>query len=119
MRVHTDTQQEAGAATVWCIGLTGLLLSAMLVATTVSALLIGHRRAAAGADLAALAGAEALQRGASGCAEAHRLTTENEVRLMSCRADGTVIEVVAAVEVSSPIGSTWLVRAQALAGPTS
>lgn len=116
-------RDQRGSAAVFGIAFTGLLVTATLVGATVAALLVGQRRAAAGADLAALAGASALQQGRPACAEATELATANGTRLVRCETRGELVTVEVTVEVASVFGSgsaggsTWTVRARARAGP--
>lgn len=108
---------QRGSATVLGIAIAGLLVMAALVGATCAALLVGHRRAAAGADLAALAGAASLQAGRSGCGRAAVLADANDVRLVRCEASRDVVTVEVATDVTTAFGSTWTVRSRARAGP--
>ncbi len=110
-------RDEGGSATVLGIGLLALLITGALVGATVAGMLVGQRRAASGADMAALAGASALQQGRSGCGRAVELATANNVRLVGCAARGDVVTVKVITEVTSALGSRWIVRARARAGP--
>ena len=113
-RRHPD---EAGSATVFGLAFTGVLVTIALVGATVASMLVGQRRAASGADLAALSGASAVQHGKPGCEEAADLAAANDVRLVLCDTSREVVTVVVATEVASALGSTWTVRARARAGP--
>lgn len=111
---HRD--ERASAAVLGSVVI-GLLVTVALVGGTIAALLVGQRRAASGADLAALAGASALQQGRSGCAEAFTLAEANRVRLVRCVASADVVTVEVSTEVASALGSTWTLRVRARAGP--
>ncbi|GGF49588.1 hypothetical protein GCM10011519_24400 [Marmoricola endophyticus] len=110
---------ERGAASVLTVALVALLAVVALTAAGMTALVAGHRRAQAAADLAALAGASALQDAADGCMAAARVATSNGARLVSCTVRGQ--EVVVAVEVRSGAigGRRWTLPGQARAGPAS
>ena len=94
-------REQAGSATVWVL-LAALVLSAATVAALWgSGVMAAHRRAAAAADLAALAAAVKLPGAvAVVCAEARRVAALNDAELADCRveADGTVV-VFASVRV--------------------
>jgi len=115
-RRHVD---QRGSATAFCIAFTALLVTIALVGATVASMLIGQRRAASGADLAALAGASAVQHGEPGCGEAADLAAANGVRLVRCETRREVVTVVVATEVVSLLGSAWTVKGRARAGPVS
>jgi secretion/DNA translocation related TadE-like protein len=83
----------------------------------VAAVVVAHRTAQAGADLAALSAARALSRGRDPCVEAVRIAAADGVRVIDCRVEGTEV----AVTVLAP-GPHWLgqaadLSAQARAGP--
>lgn len=116
-------REERGSATVFAVVFVGLLVAVTMVAASVAGLLVAERRAAAGADLAALAGASAVQRGEAGCQRAGRLAAANGVRLVRCASSGEVVTVEVATDVVSwwqtALGSGWTVRSRARAGPVS
>ena len=113
-------RSERGAAAV-----VGVVLCAAVVVITVAAaalgrLLVDHRRAAAAADLAALAGAAAVQRGADGCAAAGSNAARNGVRLEGCVSRDEEVRV--SVRLGSqivPLGRSVQLQATARAGPVS
>jgi len=108
---------EQGSAAVFALVLIGLLVTVGLVGATVASMLVGQRRAASGADLAALAGASAAQQGKPGCAAVADLAAANDVRLVLCNTRGDVVTVEVSTEVASVLGSSWTVRSRARAGP--
>lgn len=108
---------ERGAATAFTAALAGLLVFVGLVAATVMGLFVGERRAASAADLAALAGAQALQEGGDACAAAHRSVQANAGRLSVCGVAGGGVEVRVDLEVTSPLTWSWTVSSRARAGP--
>jgi secretion/DNA translocation related TadE-like protein len=86
---------------VLVVAVVGVLLSAALAVLAVGAALVTRQRAEASADLAALAGARALLRGADPCGAAGRVARAGPARLVGCRPAGAaVLEVV--VEVPLP-----------------
>lgn len=109
--------EERGSASVLGLAFTGLLVTAALIGVTWAAALVGQRRAAAGADLAALAGASAVQYGRPGCPSAATAARANQVRLTACEENRNVVTVEVATSVAAPFGSTWDVEARARAGP--
>lgn len=99
------------------VAMTGVLLLVGAALGVVAALVVAHRAAQSGADLAALAGAQALGQGSDGCGAAAETASANGVRLRGCATLGRVVEV----RVSAP-GPRWLgqtsdLSARARAGP--
>jgi secretion/DNA translocation related TadE-like protein len=109
-------RDERGAATVVAIGLVGVLTFVTAVCVGVAALVLAHRRAQVAADLAALAGASALQRGADPCAAAGTITERQGARLQRCVVEGEEVVVVTGVRVATALGGAEL-PARARAGP--
>ena len=110
-------RDEGGAATVLVLAMAGTLMFVLVGLSAAAGLVTAQRRAQAAADLAALAGATAVPRGADGCAEAARISTANGAALDAC---STVAHEVW-VQVSLP-GPQWpgrrvRVSAEARAGP--
>jgi secretion/DNA translocation related TadE-like protein len=99
------------------VALLGFLLLMTAALGVVAAIVVAHRRAQAAADLAALAGATALQRAADACGEAGTVAAANEARLSSCQVVGQ--DVVVAVQVDGPhwLGQHGSLSAMARAGP--
>ena len=91
-------RDEAGAATLLVLGMTGVLLLVGAALGVVGAMVVDHRRAQAAADLAALAGATATAQGDPGCAAAGEVAQLNGAELVDCSTDG------------SPMGATVTVR---------
>ena len=111
------SKQESGAAALLataCVGVLVLLGAALVV---VGAMVADHRRAQAAADLAALSGATALQRGQDACAEAGRVAAANEARLERCLVEGQ--DVLVSVRVTGPrwLGQQGDLEGRARAGP--
>ncbi len=110
--------RERGSATVHvAVLLVGLTVVTLLGAVGGS-LLVAHRRAAAAADLAALAAAEALASGSgAACVAAARVSEANRAELARCRVDGREVVVEVAVQARTYLERTWDVRCHARAGP--
>ncbi|MFC7496842.1 MULTISPECIES: Rv3654c family TadE-like protein [unclassified Nocardioides] len=105
---------SAAPFAVACLGVLVLLAGALGV---VAAMIHAHRQAQGAADLAALAAARALARGAGGCVEGGRIAAANGARLLACEVTGR--EVRLRVEVAGPrwLGQTADLGAEARAGP--
>lgn len=88
---------ERGVATVYAVGLVAVLVVASVLLTLVASLFVGRREAEKAADLAALAGAQAHQAGADGCAAARERAEQNGAAVTSCALDGA--DVLVEVEV--------------------
>lgn len=110
---------DDGVATVLAIVLSGALAALALVASGVVALVDAHRRAEAAADLAALAGAQALAHGAAPCPAAARVAGANHAAVVGCSVRGQAVSVVAAVRAPAPLGMVPDLRARARAGPVA
>lgn len=116
-------RDDRGSAAVLVTVLAGALLVLTLAGSVLGGLLVGQRRAASAADLAALAGAEALgpRAAASGssaaCDAVRRVGEANGARLEACHVEGSEILVHLVVEVESPVGAPWEVSGRARAGP--
>lgn len=96
---------QRGAATVLGVALLGVLLLVAAALGTVGAVFAAHRSAQAAADLAALAGAGALQQGADACFAAARVAGDNGAQAVRCTVTGAEVEVEALVR-----GPRWLGR---------
>ncbi len=110
---------ETGSATVWVI-----LAMALLAAVTAGALLLAdvaaaRQRAAAAADLAALAGAMAAERGADPCAAATRVAAADGAHLPGCSVAAGIVLVTASVPLPPAVAALGRaeVSVQARAGP--
>lgn len=108
---------ETGASTGLVLGLAAVLLGAALLAAAGARVLVAHRMAGSVADLAALAGAVALQHGGDGCAAARRHVDRAEAVTLECRAAGTRVRLVVRVSVGRVLGRELGVEARAHAGP--
>lgn len=116
--MRTSTRRgERGSATVYAVFGCFAMLLTCVVALQVATLVRLQHKAAAAADLAALAASRAAVGGRDGCAVARRIVTANGAELVSC----TMAADVATLEVgrtSRPMyGRTWTVRRRARAGP--
>lgn len=109
--------RERGSATVLLAGLVVLLVTATLALAVLGGVVAGQRRAESAADLAALAGAGALQDGGDGCAKARAVAAANGAALLACSVAAGRVEVVAGEE-TLVLGRRVSLRARARAGPT-
>ena len=110
--------RERGSATVLALGLIGALASLGVAALVLGSAVIASQRARAAADLAALAGASQVLRGApagQACHAAARVARTNGGHVTSCTVDGSSLRVVVGVPADAPgLGSA---TARARAGP--
>jgi secretion/DNA translocation related TadE-like protein len=108
MSRRTTRRDDDGSASVWAVGITALLLVALLLITFVVDVLAARSRAAAAADLAALAGAPAASVSSpAACGSAVAVAAANGATLTSCRAAEDAIDVRATVTLHDPWRS-WL-----------
>lgn len=108
---------ERGSASIVVVALAGVLLLIGLAASHVTATAVAHRRAQAAADLAALAGAGAHQRGEDPCPVAADVAARNHARLASCVDHGKDVVVEVTVEGPELLGLAATPTGRARAGP--
>jgi len=111
------TRGERGAASLLVVSCVALLLLIGCALGVVAAMVRAHRAAQSAADLAALAGAAAHQRGEGACVAASSIASANGASLDTCSASGD--EVWVSVTVPGPhwLGQTSDLSAEARAGP--
>lgn len=109
---------DRGSATVLaCVGVL-VLLVVTAVAVHVGAAVLARQRAETAADLAALAGAAQVLRGAeTACAAAAVVASANQAELTGCRTDGLDLLVEVTVDAGGPLGGAAAGRARA--GPVT
>ncbi|HET7328665.1 MAG TPA: Rv3654c family TadE-like protein [Nocardioidaceae bacterium] len=105
---------ERGSMTLVAVGLMSALVVFSLVATGFAGLVAMQHRAAAAADLAALAAAEAPGRG---CAVATEVAADNGASLSSCEVTGAVVTLEVRLRAEAPFGFRPTIRSRARAGP--
>lgn len=109
---------ERGSATIVGVGAVFVVVALFVVAVQLGAAVVTRHRAAAAADLAALAAAAHVIGGpGQACATARRVTDRMVVRLTSCELDEW--DATVRVEASPPglLGRFGTARATARAGP--
>ena len=117
MNARTDRRRdEQGAAVVVALGLIGVLILVTAVCAGSVAIVLTHRRAQVAADLASLAAAGALQRGADPCAAAVRIAGRQGATVTGCEIDGATVLVSTAIDLPAALGGD-AVPARARAGP--
>jgi secretion/DNA translocation related TadE-like protein len=109
-------RDERGAGTVLALAMVGVVLFVTVAVSGVVAVVGRHRIAQSAADLAALAGAAALQEGRDACASAAALARRNQARLTGCRVSGWEVEV-RVVSVGRVWGMEQELAARGRAGP--
>jgi len=114
--VNERRRQQDGAAVVLGLGMFAVLVFVAAVTVGAVAIVLGHRQAQAAADLASLAGAGALQRGADPCAAAQVIAGRQHAVVTACVVEGESVLVTTAVRLPSALGSHEL-PARARAGP--
>ncbi len=109
---------ERGAGTVLAAAMIGLLVLVTLGASGAVGVVACHRRAQAAADLAALAGAAALQEGGDACRRAGAVARLNGAELRECQVDGWVVSITVTATLSLSVTSMDL-PARGRAGPAA
>lgn len=113
----TRSEPERGAATLFAVACLAVLLLVGSALGVVAAMVRAHRMAQTAADLSALAGAVAHQRGGSACGEAARVAVANGAHLAACRTDAVAVQVTVVVTGPRWLGQTGDLEGTARAGP--
>ncbi|MFN2538117.1 MAG: Rv3654c family TadE-like protein [Mycobacteriales bacterium] len=104
-------RRDGGFVTVAVLSLVGVLVAVAALLATLGTVAVARHRAAAAADLAALAGARHLLDGTA-CTAAARVAAAQSAVLENCRLDGAAV----CVEVGVRVGVLGTARARARAG---
>jgi len=117
-RARRGLRRDLGAGTVLLVAVVAVVLSAATVALGLAAALVTRQRAEAAADLAALAGAQALVRGGDACGTAGRVAAAGRARVVACEPVGTTVHLVVEVRLPGVLGRLDMppARARARAG---
>lgn len=111
------SRAERGSATVHALAVVALVCLVAFTCLQAAFAVALRQRAAAAADLAALAASRASVEGADPCAEARELARRNGARLRDCRMDADVATItVRAVGPRWTIGR-WASEQRARAAP--
>ena len=110
-------RDQRGSATVLLIAMSGVLLLIGAALGVVAAMVVAHRSAQSGADLAALAGAQAAGRGSDPCRAAGGVAAAIDVLLTRCDVQGRVVEVTVSAKGPHWLGQSADLSARARAGP--
>lgn len=108
---------DRGSATVPAVACLMVLLLVGAALGAVAALVVAHRSAQSAADLAALAAAGALARGAEACGAADAVADANGGRLTGCTLAGREARVTVLVPGPRWLGLAADPEAEARAGP--
>lgn len=111
------SRDERGAVTLLVVACMALLLLVGSALGVVAAMVRAHRTAQAAADLAALAGASAHQRGDAACGAAGVVATANGASVDTCSTSGEDVWVSVTVRGPRWLGQTADLSAEARAGP--
>lgn len=110
---------DRGSGTIWVLAFAAVIWVGGIAAMAVGGVRGARHRAAAAADLAALAGAaRAVAGGADACGRAKVIAVQSGARLLRCRVRGDVVEVSVTVDLVVPMGlGAVQVLSRARAGP--
>ncbi len=106
-----------GSSTVLSVVVLGVLLAVAVAVSLVGGAVVDQRRAEAAADLGALAGAAAGQRGERVCDAAATVVRRNGATLTACVEAGERVSVRVARPSRRVLGLSWTATASARAGP--
>lgn len=114
----TRPSGDRGVAAVLMLGLVAVVSLAGGTASALAAVAVARQRAAAVADLAALAAAQhALEGPGAACARASRIAASDGGVVLRCTLVGDVVQVVAQVRPPGPLGRLGAATSRARAGP--
>jgi secretion/DNA translocation related TadE-like protein len=116
-RSVADAGAERGSAAVLAVSLAALLAMVAVLVTAVAGAVTDRRRVASAADLAALAGASAVQAGRAGCPAAAAVARRNGSVLVRCTVEGQDVSVRAERRTRQVLGFRMTVGCSARAGP--
>ncbi len=114
--VKTRGRAEDGAGLVLALAMLGVLVTVTVAAAGVVGVVATHRVAQAAADLAALAGASALQEGGDACGRAAAVAGRNRATLTGCAVDGWDVSVEVVANTARLPGGALDLRARGRAG---
>lgn len=97
------SQTERGSGTLLVLAVVIFMLSLASAFGVFGRYIVAGHRAAAAADLAALAGAQAYGTGKDGCAAAKTQAARNDQQLSSCSIVGDRVDFVVTVQISAPV----------------
>lgn len=109
-------RDEQGAGTVLAVSMIGLIVTVTVGVSGTVGVVAAHRRAQSAADLAALAGAGALQDGGAACARAATIAERNGASLSRCRVEDWDVRVEVTRRLRLP-GLEMELAARGRAGP--
>jgi secretion/DNA translocation related TadE-like protein len=110
-------RRQDGSASVLATVVVGVLAFAALLTAVVGGAVADKRRVEVAADLGALAGASAVQRGDDGCGAAAAIVARNRSRLAGCSIEGLVVSVRTSRDTRRVLGLHLTVTSRARAGP--
>ena len=108
---------EDGAGSVLALAMLGVLVMVTLATGGVVGVVAAHRAAQTAADLAALAGAAALQDGGEACQQAALVARRNHARVRECRVEDWNVAVVVVANTARLPGGVLDLEARGRAGP--
>jgi secretion/DNA translocation related TadE-like protein len=111
------SSDELGSATVWAIALMGLLAAVAWIGLWAASVVALQHHLDGSADLAALAGAAALQSGGDACAVARQTAKDNAATVVACSVSSSDVLVTVEDRLQLPFGLPASFRSKARAGP--
>lgn len=115
--MRRQAPDERGAGSVLAVAMMGLLVTITVAVAGVVAIVATHRTAQSAADLAALAGAAALQDGGDPCAQAAEVARRNGATLSGCAVEGWNVSVAVSADTARLPGGVLDLKARGRAGP--
>lgn len=108
---------ESGSATVWALVGMGLCAAVGWISLLVAAVVAAQHHLDGSGDLAALAGASALQHGEDACSVARQTAADNGVHVAACSVRSSDVLITVEDAVPLPFEVSGRLRSAARAGP--
>lgn len=110
---------DRGAVSVHAVSVGIVLLLVAVLLLEVGAAITARHRAAAAADLTALAASRAADQGEEGCAVGRDVARRNGAQLIECRMDAAVATVTVRAVTDRWWGRRWAAEERARAAPVT
>lgn len=102
-RLYGRAAAERGSGTLLVLTVVIFMLTLASAFGVFGRYIVAEHRAAAAADLAALAGAQAYGSGSDGCTAAKNQAARNDQQLTDCSVVGDRVDFVLSVQISAPV----------------
>lgn len=110
-------RSERGSMVPVVVALASVLVLCTVGVAAAASVLVARRQAQSGADLAALAAAEAARKNGDPCGIAADTAKSNKVVVLTCEVEGRIVTLRISRETSTLLGQRFKLEVKARAGP--